>query len=223
MSYLRYVQRMTNYEVQYDEVEHRKPRVFIIESARKGRQRCHQPATISTMMSAADVVEVLNALETAGVEVWVQGGWGVDALLAEQTRPHDDLDIIHQMDDVATVMQVARNLGFSVMTDALPQGFVLCDSADRRIDCHPVRFRNDGSAVQEITDVGEWVFSAPGMLGVGSIGGRAIRCLTPEEEVTRATDQPGCPGYEPDESDRRDTRLLRDRFGITLPYPFTND
>ena len=44
------------------------------------------------MMHAADVVEVIDALELAGVDVWVSGGWGFDALLEKQTRPHDDLD-----------------------------------------------------------------------------------------------------------------------------------
>ena len=168
-------------------------------------------------------MEVIDALELAGVDVWVYGGWGVAALLEEQTRTHDDLDVIIRADDIEAAIQVTRGLGFSLMTDELPQGFVVRDMVDRRIDFHPVRFRRDGSAVQEIKGSGEWVFSAPGLLGVGSINGREIRCLTPEEEAMRATGQPGCPGYEPDETDRRDMRLLRDRFGITLPYPFDND
>jgi hypothetical protein len=37
-------------------------------------------------MTAEDVVEVSDALEHACVEVWIDGGWGVDALLEEQTR-----------------------------------------------------------------------------------------------------------------------------------------
>ncbi|HAI99906.1 MAG: hypothetical protein VYE19_06630 [Chloroflexota bacterium] len=64
------------------------------------------------------------------------------------------------------------------------------------------------------------MFSAPGLLGTGFIDGRKIRCLTPEEQAMRAIDQPGETAYEPDETDRRDMRLLRDRFGITFPYPF---
>ena len=120
-------------------------------------------------------------------------------------------------------MRVTRGLGFSLMTDELPQGFVVRDTVDRRIDFHPVRFRSDGSAVQLSNGGGEWLFSAPGLLGTGSINGREIRCLTPEEQAVRATNQPGEAGYEPDETDRRDMRLLRERFGITLPYPFDND
>ena len=174
-------------------------------------------------MHAADVVEVIDALELAGVDVWVQGGWGIDALLGEQTRPHDDLDVIIRADDIEAAIQATRGLGFSLMTDELPQGFVVRDEIDRRIDFHPVRFRSDGSAVQKSNGGGEWVFSAPGLLGTGSINGRGIRCLTPEEQVARATDQSKEPGYKPDETDRRDMRLLRERFRITLPYPFDND
>jgi len=172
------------------------------------------------MMSAVDVVEVIDALEAAGAEVWVYGGWGIDALLGQQTRPHDDLDIIIRSDDIEATMSVTSNLGFSLMIDELPQGFVIRDRLDRRIDIHPISFRNDGSAVQEIRGGGEWVFSGPGLLGSGSINGRRIRCLTPEEQAVRATDQPGLAGYEPSEADRRDMRLLSDRFGIALPYPY---
>ena len=32
-------------------------------------------------------------LQSAGVRVWLDGGWSVDALLGEQTRPHADLDL----------------------------------------------------------------------------------------------------------------------------------
>jgi lincosamide nucleotidyltransferase A/C/D/E len=49
--------------------------------------------TSRSEMSSGDVVELLRLLETSGVEVYVDGGWGVDALLGEQTRPHSDLDI----------------------------------------------------------------------------------------------------------------------------------
>ena len=97
------------------------------------------------------------------------------------------------------------------------------DRADRRIDFHPVSFRSDGSAVQEIRGQGEWVFSAPGLRGVGSVNDRKIRCLTPEEQAVRATGTPQVEGYEPNEADRRDMRLLRHQFRITLPYPYDNE
>ena len=74
------------------------------------------------------------------MDVWVHGGWGIDALLGEQTRAHDDLDVIIREDDVKALIRVTRELGFAMMTDELPQVFVVSDAGDRRIDFHPVRF-----------------------------------------------------------------------------------
>jgi lincosamide nucleotidyltransferase A/C/D/E len=42
-------------------------------------------------VTATDVAEIVEWLRTAGVEVWLDGGWGVDALIGEQTREHKDL------------------------------------------------------------------------------------------------------------------------------------
>jgi hypothetical protein len=40
------------------------------------------------MLDASDVVVVLDQLERAGLVVWLDGGWGVDALLGYRGRPH---------------------------------------------------------------------------------------------------------------------------------------
>lgn len=45
-------------------------------------------------MQAADVQAVLAALDAAGVPTWLDGGWGIDALVGRQTRPHSDLDLV---------------------------------------------------------------------------------------------------------------------------------
>jgi hypothetical protein len=51
-------------------------------------------------MQVSDVLEVVYLLEASGIEVWLDGGWGVDALLGSETRPHVDLDIAIQHKDV---------------------------------------------------------------------------------------------------------------------------
>jgi hypothetical protein len=43
------------------------------------------------------------------------------------------------------------------------------------------------------------------------IGGRRVRCLTPELQLRHHL------GYEWDENDRRDLELLGARFGVPLP------
>jgi lincosamide nucleotidyltransferase A/C/D/E len=40
-----------------------------------------------------DAAELIAFLDENGLEVYVDGGWAIDAVLGEQTRPHDDLDI----------------------------------------------------------------------------------------------------------------------------------
>jgi lincosamide nucleotidyltransferase A/C/D/E len=47
-------------------------------------------------MTSIDVIDFYTTLENLGIEIWVDGGWGVDALLGEQTLPHKDLDIAIQ-------------------------------------------------------------------------------------------------------------------------------
>ena len=39
-------------------------------------------------MHAEEVVALYTLLEQHDVPVWVDGGWGIDALLQQQTRPH---------------------------------------------------------------------------------------------------------------------------------------
>lgn len=47
-----------------------------------------------TLLSWEDAAALYRALSDAGVSCWVVGGWGVDALLGRQSRPHKDLDVL---------------------------------------------------------------------------------------------------------------------------------
>lgn len=44
-------------------------------------------------MTAKDIVELIQLLTQNEIEVYVDGGWGIDALIVEHTRKHGDLDI----------------------------------------------------------------------------------------------------------------------------------
>ena len=43
------------------------------------------------------VLEVVQALERAHLAVWIDGGWGVDAVLGTQTRDHHDVDLVVEL------------------------------------------------------------------------------------------------------------------------------
>ena len=52
------------------------------------------------MLSAPDAAALCRGLEEHGVGFWLIGGWGVDALLHRQTRPHKDLDVLVRLADL---------------------------------------------------------------------------------------------------------------------------
>ncbi len=66
-------------------------------------------------MTADDVVEVLNTLEDAGIDVWLDGGWAVDALVGEQTRDHDDLDLVARSEDAERAISVLEPCGYGIV------------------------------------------------------------------------------------------------------------
>ena len=168
-------------------------------------------------MTAANVVEVLDRLEEAGVRSWLDGGWGIDALLERQTRPHDDLDLTMVAADAESALAALAPLGFAVMTDTRPTGFVLRAPDDRRIDVHLVTFDAAGDAVYILDDGTPWPYPRDSFDGVGRVGGREVPCMSVTGQIL------GHIGYEPDEQDRQDMRLLRERFDFAMPLPDDQD
>jgi lincosamide nucleotidyltransferase A/C/D/E len=166
-------------------------------------------------MTAIDVEMVLERLEQADIEAWVDGGWGVDALIGEQTREHLDMDLILRVDDVPAMREVLAADGFELVSGVPDSNFVLRDAAGREIDVHPVRFDAGRNGRYRMADGDDWVFPASGFEGSGRVGRRIVRCLTPGVQMLcHAT------GYVPDANDHHDMRLLNARFGTPLLPPF---
>ena len=62
-------------------------------------------------MTACDVISLYTQLENLNITIWVDGGWCVDALIGEQTRPHKDLDVAIQQKDVSGLRQLLQEQG----------------------------------------------------------------------------------------------------------------
>lgn len=167
------------------------------------------------MMGARDVVEIVDGLEAAGVPVWLDGGWGVDALIGRATRAHDDLDLVLALDRADAARRALVGLGFAVIEDAATACFVARDPRDRRVDVHTVVFDAEGGGLQRLEDGGLWRSPPEGFSGRGRVGGREVACLSAAVQVLCHS------GYEPDEMDRRDLRLLAESRDLTLPAPYT--
>ena len=106
-----------------------------------------------TSMEAADVIEIIKALDEAGVVVWLDGGWAVDAVLEVQTRKHDDLDIV--LADVEGLLAALAPKGFAVVDGELRTNFVLGDAGGRRIDAHVVNFDDEGNGIFQMLGGGD--------------------------------------------------------------------
>jgi lincosamide nucleotidyltransferase A/C/D/E len=169
-------------------------------------------------MKSPVLLELLRILEGAGISVWLDGGWGVDALLGEQTRPHGDVDLIVRVADVPSFRQILEGRGFSVLRGRPPHSFVLGDGSGSEIDIHAVTFDEAGNGVYRMQSGENWTYPAEGFGGRGSIDGTAVRCLTPEVQVLCHAH-----GYKPTGKDLRDMRALRDRFGVELPPHLKDD
>lgn len=172
-------------------------------------------ASSVVMMTASDVAVVLDRLEDAEIEVWLEGGWGVDALLGKQTRSHDDLDLIVRVDDVPTMREILAKHGFQLVEGVPDSNFVLRDARGREIDVHPVRFDDEGNGIYRMANGHDWVFSASGFVGTGLLWRRQVKCLTPDVQMLCHST-----GYEPGATDFHDMRLLNARFGTPLLPPF---
>jgi lincosamide nucleotidyltransferase A/C/D/E len=166
------------------------------------------------MMDARSVLGVVAALHLVEVRVWLDGGWGVDALVGEQTRDHDDLDCVISLPDAPVARDALGRLGFVVTLDERPTRFVARDRFDRRVDFHTVIFDASGGATQQLQDGTTCPYPAQGFSEFGLVAGVRVSCLKAAVQSLYHV------GYDPDEKDHHDMRLLADRCGIALPAPY---
>jgi lincosamide nucleotidyltransferase A/C/D/E len=163
-------------------------------------------------MTAENVLSVLTVLRRAKVDVWIGGGWGIDALIGKQTREHRDLDLMHRQDQEAAVMAALSDEGFLESLNWRPIRFVVSAPDGREIDLHPLVFADDGSA-EQASPQPEHPFTYPSSSFVtGTINGTTVPCLSAEQQVYFHQ------GYQPTERDRHDMAQLRRAFGIVTHF-----
>jgi lincosamide nucleotidyltransferase A/C/D/E len=162
-------------------------------------------------MPAEHVTTLMSLLEKSALRVWVDGGWGVDALLGEQTRPHQDLDIAIDRRALSQVLDVLTARGYAVFHDEMPTRVEVRDEHGHRVDIHPLTFDSRGNGLQELQDGTFGMYTVDGLSGKGLINGVEVNCLSPELQMRFHE------GFEPDENDVQDVYALHNRFGIEIP------
>lgn len=153
------------------------------------------------MMTASGVLTVLSALRAAGATAWVDGGWGVDALLGRATREHSDLDLVVLTPELGSVRAALSDIGFgSVLRDWLPAALAVADPAGNEVDLHPITPDGVGGGHQELPDGDRFHYPGP---VAGRIDGIAVDCVDASTQVLAHQ------GYTPTAKDLADLELLR--------------
>jgi lincosamide nucleotidyltransferase A/C/D/E len=161
-------------------------------------------------MAMADVIEIVQLFDQYHIDLYIDGGWGVDALLGEQTRVHADLDIAVEHRSASDIRALLEAKGFREIprNDSWECNFVLEDDQRRQIDVHSYTFDTAGNHVYGVA------YPFESLTGVGSIAGQSVKCISPEWLVKFHT------GYQLDENDYHDVKMLCQRFGIEMPAEY---
>ncbi|MFG2056438.1 GNAT family N-acetyltransferase [Micromonospora sp. NPDC048930] len=162
----------------------------------------------ATGMSADEVHRVLDRLAAAGCPAWISGGWGVDALVGEQTRPHRDLDLAVPAEHESAALRTLAQLGYVVETDWRPVRVEVVADGRGRVDLHPLRFDEAGDGHQAGLD-GTSLRWPRESFTTGTIAGRPVDCISVDQQLLFHS------GYEPRDVDREDLALLR-RLAATV-------
>lgn len=166
-------------------------------------------------MTAEDVTSLLALWGASGIAVWLDGGWGVDALLGEQTRNHADVDMVVQNSDVARLVDLLVAHGYTPMQrdDTSSWNFVMADAEARQVDIHVIVFDEHGNGMYGPPERGV-AYPAGSLNGTGTVSGQIVRCVTAEHQAQFHS------GYKVDEDDFRDVLALHRRFGVAIPRDY---
>lgn len=167
---------------------------------------------IQTEMTAADVINLYTQLEKQGIEIWLDGGWSVDALLSKQTRPHNDLDIAIERKDVPRLRELLEAKGYKQVKEDSKWNFVLGDDQGHEVDVHTFVFDVHGNVVEGIE------YPAASLTGMGTIDGHAVRCISPKHMVEFLA--PWIHKWP--EKYLQDVSALCEKFGMDLSAEYTN-
>jgi len=161
-------------------------------------------------MKAEEAAELIKFLEQHGLEVYVDGGWAVDALLGHQTRGHEDLDIAIPEKHVPRLRDLLSTRGYREQSCAgtWECNFVLADMNGRKVDVPSYTLDEAGNHLHGVE------YKREHLTGRGSINGYSVQCISPEWLVRFHS------GYKLDENDSHDVRMLWERFGIALPNEY---
>lgn len=159
-------------------------------------------------MEAEDVLTLYNLFEENDIKVWIDGGWGIDALLGKQTRPHKDLDIAIYHKDKPKLRKLLEERGYKDIErgDTSDWNFVLGDGK-REVDVHTFIFDDKGNNIYGTA------YPKQSLTGTGVINGQTVNCIPPEWVVKFHAEAT----YTPKAKDIQDVKAICEKFHLELP------
>ena len=145
-----------------------------------------------------------NYFSSHGIQVWLTGGWGIDALLGLQTRPHHDLDVHHAggrresacwsswTDQGYTYKELwEENLWTEDANGTrMETAFFLRDADGREFDAHAMRLDEQGNGIPAWEKAEGFIFTPQYLAEEGTVAGYPVRCMSAEYQMVSHT------GYE---------------------------
>ena len=160
------------------------------------------------MVSVTDVKQILRLAMEAEIKVFLDGGWGVDALIGYETRTHNDIDIFVEKKDYHKFIQIIKDSGFNeIKLEYTTTSHTVWEDENKRIiDLHCFEYTDDDKILYEGDCFPSETFS-----GRGKIEDIEVSCIEPYSQVMFHL------GYEFDENDMHDVKLLCETFHIEIP------
>lgn len=154
-------------------------------------------------MNKKDVLNLYTLFDSNNIKVWIDGGWGVDALIGKQTRPHNDLDIAIERRDVVKLRNILRNKGFreKEQANSTEWNFVM-ENNGKEIDIHVFEFDDKGNNIYGIA------YPKESLVGIGTINRKTVRCVSAEYAIKFREN------YKLKEKDLKDVKALRNKFNL---------
>lgn len=160
------------------------------------------------MVNKSDAVEIITLFRSKGIQLYLDGGWGVDALVGFESRIHNDMDIFIERQYKERAIKLLKDNGYheTVMEYTTPDHSLWQEDSARIIDLHIFSHNDNDDIIFEGEIFPKEVFS-----GKGRINDIEVDCITPEWQVIFHS------GYELDNNDIKDVLLLCNRFNIEVP------
>jgi lincosamide nucleotidyltransferase A/C/D/E len=166
-------------------------------------------------MSELDVVDLLKSAENLGITVWIGGGWGVDALIGSQTRPHNDIDVYLEKKNAYNFVKMLKSKGYAeTETEYTTESHTVWEtSSNHVVDLHLIEFKEEDA--ESLYFEGD-AYPRFVLDGKGMNGGLAVKCFTAEAQLLFHQ------GYEHSERDIQDVLLLCKTFDLDVPEEYKN-